>query len=74
MNFDCIYSKISDEEKRTIVTSLIKEIQLYRNDESETPLKSIMLNFPVYREGGYVQEVLWDKSNTVETVCLLERV
>lgn len=71
LNFDCIYSRISDEEKRTVVTSLIKEIQLYRNDESEWPLKKISLNFPVFRDGMEVDELLWEKGNTVETVCLL---
>ena len=44
-----------------MVTALIKEIEIYRNDESEYPLKRIGLNFPVFR----------DKGNTVETVVLL---
>ena len=30
------------------------------------------LNFPVFKDGGEVTELLWDKGNTVETVCLLE--
>ena len=29
------------------------------------------LNFPVFKDGGEVTELLWDKGNTVETVCLL---
>lgn len=72
-NFDCIYGKITDEEKRTIVLSLIKEIQLFRNDESDTPLKSITFNFPVYLDGGVSCGTLLEKSNTVETVVLLTR-
>ena len=29
------------------------------------------LNFPVFKDGGEVTELLWDKGNTVETVVLL---
>ena len=56
-----------------MVTALIKEIEIYRNDESEYPLKRIGLNFPVFKDGGEVTELLWDKGNTVETVVLLSR-
>ena len=35
VNFDCVYNIINDEEKRNVVTALIKEIEIYRNDESE---------------------------------------
>ena len=73
VNFDCVYNIISDEEKRAVVTALIKEIELYRNDESECPLKRIGLNFPVFKDGKEVSELLWDKGNTVETVCLLSK-
>lgn len=71
MNFDCVYNIINDEEKRNVVTALIKEIEIYRNDESEYPLKRIGLNFPVFKDGGEVTELLWDKGNTVDTVNLL---
>ena len=64
---------INDEEKRNVVTALIKEIEIYRNDESEYPLKRIGLNFPVFKDGGEVTELLWDKGNTVEAVALLKR-
>ena len=62
---------INDEEKRNVVTALIKEIEIYRNDESEYPLKRIGLNFPVFKDGGEVTELLWDKGNTVESIVLL---
>ena len=68
VNFDCVYNIINDEEKRNVVTALIKEIEIYRNDESEYPLKRIGLNFPVFKDGGEVTELLWDKGNTVEAV------
>ena len=70
VNFDCVYNIINDEEKRNVVTALIKEIEIYRNDESEYPLKRIGLNFPVFKDGGEVTELLWDKGNTVEPVFL----
>lgn len=68
VNFDCVYNIINDEEKRNVVTALIKEIEIYRNDESEYPLKRIGLNFPVFKDGGEVTELLWDKGNTVDTI------
>lgn len=71
VNFDCVYNIINDEEKRNVVTALIKEIEIYRNDESEYPLKRIGLNFPVFKDGGEVTELLWDKGNTVDTRELL---
>lgn len=74
VNFDCVYNIINDEEKRNVVTALIKEIEIYRNDESEYPLKRIGLNFPVFKDGGEVTELLWDKGNTVETICLLSKL
>ena len=40
VNFDCVYNIINDEEKRNVVTALIKEIEIYRNDESEYPTKT----------------------------------
>ena len=74
VNFDCVYNIINDEEKRNVVTALIKEIEIYRNDESEYPLKRIGLNFPVFKDGGEVTELLWDKGNTVEKVVLPEKL
>ena len=71
VNFDCVYNIINDEEKRNVVTALIKEIEIYRNDESEYPLKRIGLNFPVFKDGGEVTELLWDKGNTVDTCAIL---
>ena len=74
INFEKVYDKISDEERKALVSSLIKEIQIYTRDEAEVPLKSISFNFPVYKDGQEVQELLWDKGNTVETVVLMSKV
>ena len=71
LNFGKLYDIISDEEKKSLITYLIKEIQIYPNGESEQPLKSIEFNFPIYRDGQEVRRLLWEKGNTVETVCQL---
>ena len=68
LNFGKLYDIISDEEKKSLITYLIKEIQIYPNGESEQPLKSIEFNFPIYRDGQEVRRLLWEKGNTVETL------
>ena len=73
LNFGKLYDIISDEEKKSLITYLIKEIQIYPNGESEKPLKSIEFNFPIYRDGQEVRRLLWESGNTVETVVLLSR-
>lgn len=73
LNFGKLYDIISDEEKKSLITYLIKEIQIYPNGESEMPLKSIEFNFPIYRDGQEVRRLLWEKGNTVETVVLLSK-
>ena len=61
LNFGKLYDIISDEEKKSLITYLIKEIQIYPNGESEQPLKSIEFNFPIYRDGQEVRRLLWKK-------------
>ena len=73
LNFGKLYDIISDEEKKSLITYLIKEIQIYPNGESEMPLKSIEFNFPIYRDGQEIRRLLWEKGNTVETVVLLSK-
>ena len=70
LNFGKLYDIISDEEKKSLITYLIKEIQIYPNGESEQPLKSIEFNFPIYRDGQEVRRLLWEKGNTVETCAV----
>ena len=74
LNFGKLYDRISDEEKKSIITYLIKEIQIYPNGESEMPLRSIEFNFPIYRNGREIRRLLWEKGNTVETVVLMSKV
>ena len=66
-NFDKVFDKINDEEKKSLISSLIKEIEIFPCDETELPLKSILFNFPVYKDGGDVCGFLWDKSTHVST-------
>ena len=49
---------------------LIKEIEIFPRDEAELPLKSILFNFPVYKDGEDACDFLWDKSTTVSTCPL----
>ena len=72
-NFGKLYAIMSDEEKKSVISYLIKEIQIYPNGESEMPLKSIEFNFPIYRDSKEVRKVLWERGNTVETVVLLSK-
>ena len=56
-----------EKAKKSLITYLIKEIQIYPNGESEMPLKSIEFNFPIYIDGKEVRKVLWERGNTVDT-------
>ncbi len=72
INFERVYDKINDEERKSLVSSLIKEIQIYPRGETEVPLKAISFNFPVYKDGGEkVQELLWDKDRHVESIIMM---
>ena len=70
-NFDIVFDKITDDEKKSLISSLIKEIEIFPRDEAELALKSILFNFPVYKDGEDACDFLWDKSTTVSTcgVC-----
>ena len=69
-NFDKVYDKISDEEKKSLISSLIKEIEIFPCDEAELPLKSILFNFPIYKDGEDACDFLWDKSTHVSTCAV----
>jgi len=73
-NFGKLYDIISDEEKKSLISYLVKEVQIYHKDESEQSLKSIEFNFPIYLDGKEVRELLWESGNTVETVVLMSRI
>lgn len=72
-NFNLLYDKMNDIERRDLISYLIKEVQLYKSDESSVPLKSIEFNFPIYKDGEEVHNLLWENEDNVETVCLLSK-
>ena len=41
--------------------------------ENGQVLKSMKFKFPVFYNGQTIEEIRWDKENTVETVVLLTR-
>ena len=72
LSFDKIYDIMSDKEKKDLISYLIKDIQIYSNEEQvEMPLKSITLNFPIYSDSGEVNKLLWENRDGVETLVLL---
>ena len=54
-----------------MIATLVKEIQIYPEEESDTPLKSMKFNFPVYKDGQEVNEIFLDKQTNVETLVYL---
>ena len=73
LNFGDLYDRITDEERKELISNLIKEIQIYPEGESRYPLKSIRFNFPVNKDGKEVREIFLNSRPNVETLVLLER-
>ena len=71
-HFNELYDIISDEEKKELIATLVKEIQIYPEGESEMPLKSMKFNFPVYKDGKEVREIFLNSDTNVETLAVLE--
>lgn len=53
----------ANQKFEAFITSLAHIVEKY----------GIGLNFPVFKDGKEVSELLWDKGNTVETVVGLNR-
>ena len=68
-----LYDIISDEEKKELISTLVKEIQIYPEGESEMLLKSMKFNFPVYKDGKEVREIFLYSDTNVETLVYLKR-
>lgn len=76
MTFEEIYDIMDDKEQKTLITYLIKEIQINPNSQNDCiiPLKSIEFNFPLYKGGKEVRKIFWETQSSVETlVCLLRK-
>ena len=69
-NFNSLYDMINDEEKKNLVSYLIKEIQIYPEGESKSRLRSIEFRFPIYRDGIAVRKLLWESDN-IDEACIL---
>ena len=73
-HFDKLYDIMNDSERKSIVSYLIKDIQIYKRGESENVLKSIDFKFPVYHDGKEIHKIVWEIDNSLETVCLLSKL
>lgn len=75
LSFDEIYDRMTKDEQKLMLTYLVKNIQIYANDEGAAmPLKSVTLNFPISKDNREVNHILWNKSGSVETLICLEKV
>lgn len=75
LSFDEIYDRMTKDEQKLMLTYLVKNIQIYANDEGATmPMKSITLNFPIFKDNREVNHILWNKNGSVETLICLENV
>ena len=73
--FNQTYDNLEDIEKKRFYRSFVDSIQIYpEQQEDGRILKSIRFKFPVFYNGMAVEEIRWDKENTVETVCLLGKL
>ena len=73
--FHDAYDQLPDIWKKKFFQSFIQEIQLYpEQQENGQVLKSMKFKFPVFFNGQTIEEIRWDKENTVETVCLLSKL
>ena len=67
-----IYDIMDDKDRKTLLVTLVKSIDIYANDEGvDIPLKSIDFNFPVYKDGEEVRRVFWEVQPSVETLVQL---
>ncbi len=74
LSFDEIYDRMTEDEQKLMLTYLVKNIQIYANDEGATmPLKSITLNFPIFKDNREVNHILWKKDGSVETLVVLSK-
>lgn len=74
LNFDKMYYKMSDLEKKRFMREFIEGIELYPEKQKDGRiLKQISLGFPVFYEGSEGDTIWLHKENTAESVVLLSR-
>ena len=75
LEFDKIYRKMTDLEKKEFMRTFIKAIELYpERDDSGRIIKQISFKFPVYYNGCEGDTIRLLNENTVESVVLMSRV
>ena len=75
LEFDKIYRKMTDLEKKEFMRTFIKAIELYpERDDSGRIIKQISFKFPVYYNGCEGDTIRLLNENTVETVVLMSKV
>lgn len=73
LNFDKLYDKFNDDEKRELFSSFVDEIQIYEErQESDQLLKKIHFKFPVFYNGQDIDAIGWDKDGTVEVIIMMQ--
>ena len=74
LNFDKMYFKMTDLEKKQFMREFIEEIELYpEKQEDGRILKQLSLGFPVFYEGSEGDTIRLLNEKTVETVTFYER-
>lgn len=69
--FDKLYAVMEDADKRALLTTLIKEINVFEEEQTNGQwLKSIVLNLPIIEND---MNISLDNGSHVETVVLLQR-
>lgn len=75
LEFDKIYRKMTDLEKKEFMRTFIKAIELYpERDDRGRIIKQISFKFPVYYNGCEGDTIRLLNENTVETVVLLSQL
>lgn len=75
LNFDKMYYKMSDLEKKRFMREFIEGIELYPEKQKDGRiLKQISLGFPVFYEGSEGDTIWLHKENTAECVTLLQKI
>ena len=72
-HFSKIYDIINDEDRKELLSELIKEIHIYPEGENEYPLKSIKFAFPIVLDGKEINEIFLNKPPSVESLVCLKR-
>lgn len=74
LHFDKIFDKLDDEEKQQLIQALISKVEVYKKNEiktTKTYIKEMTYAFDVF---NLDTNFLGNKSNNVETVCLLSKL